>query len=84
MKKKNKYKGPLIYVGPSFRGTDLMTYKIYAEGIPAEYAGNPIYELLFVAPTELDAVRKEIAQKGTARNVLYQRAILEHRKKGGK
>lgn len=46
--------------------------------------GNPTYELLFVSPEELDEVRREIAQNGTARNVLYQRAVAEHEKKGGK
>lgn len=84
MKKKNKQKGPVIYVGPGSRDTDLTTFKIFADGIPENYVGNPTYELLFVSPEELDEVRREIAQNGTARNVLYQRAVAEHEKKGGK
>ena len=84
MKKKNKQKGPVIYVGPGFRDTDLTTFKIFADGIPENYVGNPTYELLFVSPEELDEVRREIAQNGTARNVLYKRAVAEHEKKGGK
>ena len=46
MKKKNKQKGPVIYVGPGFRDTDLTTFKIFADGIPENYVGNPTYELL--------------------------------------
>ena len=61
MKKKNKQKGPVIYVGPGFRDTDLTTFKIFADGIPENYVGNPTYELLFVSPEELDEVRREIA-----------------------
>lgn len=83
MTKKNKQKGPMIYVGPGFRDTDLATFKIYADGIPAEYDGHPVYRLLFVTPAELNAARQEIKQKGTVRNVLYHRAIAEHNKKGG-
>ncbi len=83
MTKKNKQKGPMIYVGPGFRDTDLATFKIYADGIPAEYAGHPVYRPLFVPPAELNAARQEIKQKGTVRNVLYHRAIAEHEKKGG-
>ena len=64
MKKKNKQKGPVIYVGPGFRDTDLTTFKIFADGIPENYVGNPTYELLFVSPEELDEVRREIAQNG--------------------
>lgn len=59
MKKKNKQKGPVIYVGPGFRDTDLTTFKIFADGIPENYVGNPTYELLFVSPEELDEVRRE-------------------------
>lgn len=83
MTKKNKQKGPMIYVGPGFRDTDLATFKIYTDGIPAEYDGHPVYRLLFVTPAELNAARQEIKQKGTVRNVLYHRAIAEHNKKGG-
>lgn len=83
MTKKNKLKGPMIYVGPGFRDTDLATFKIFADGIPAEYAGHPVYKHLFVPPSDLNAARQEIKQKGSLRNVLYHRAIAEHNKKGG-
>lgn len=76
--------GPMIYVGPGYRDTDLATFKIYASGIPKEYVDHPIYKHLFVSPEDLDAARKEIREKGSLRNVFYCRAIEEHEKKGGK
>ena len=40
-------KGPLVYVGPTLKGTILRTFKIFADGVPAEYQENAVARGLF-------------------------------------
>ena len=72
---------PMIYVGPSFRGSDLSTYKVFAEGIPEAFKDDPIHAPLFVSPENLDAARAEVGETGSFLNVLYQKAVQEHEEK---
>lgn len=82
MKKK---RGPVVYVGPTFRELGLMTYGVYEEGAPSAYAAHPIYQHLFVPPERLNDARREISRTGSALNVFYKKALTEHKeKKGGK
>lgn len=74
---KKKKKGPLIYVGPGFRDTELSTYGIFADGVPTKYQGT-IYEKLFVLPKELNEARREIASIGSMLHTFYQQAVKEH------
>ena len=69
---------PMIYVGPSFRGSDLSTYKVFAEGIPEAFKDDPIHAPLFVSPENLDAARAEVRETGSFLNVLYQKAVQKH------
>ena len=73
---------PLIYVGPTIKGTLLRTFKIFADGVPDEYEGNAVIKGLFVAPKKLNAARAEIGKKGSALNVFYGKAAESL--KGGK
>ena len=68
----------MIYIGPSFRDNDLLTFKVFAEGIPDEFKDDPIHAPLFVAPEELDAARAEAEKAGTRLNVLYGKAVQAH------
>ena len=72
---------PMIYIGPSFRGSDLLTFKVFAEGIPDEFKDDPIHAPLFVAPEELDAARAEAEKAGTRLNVLYGKAVQAHKER---
>ena len=72
---------PMIYVGPSFRGSDLSTYNVFADGIPEAFKDDPIHAPLFVSPENLDAARAEVGETGSFLNVLYQKAIQEHGEK---
>lgn len=72
---------PVIYIGPGYKDTDVHTYQIFADGIPEQYRGHPVYRHLFVRPEELDMARKEIKSKGSLRNIMFQRAVSLH---GGK
>ena len=71
---------PRIYIGPGFKDSVLSTYKIFADGVPVEYRGDPIHEPLFVTAAELNEARKEVAERGTRLNVLYQKAVEAHTK----
>lgn len=74
---------PMVYVGPSFRNSPLKTYTVYADGVPSEYAADPIYKHLFVPPEKLDKAIADIGRKGSALSAFYRKAIEEHAK-GGK
>ena len=66
--------GPVIYIGPTVKGTLLRTFKIFADGIPAEYKGEPIIAGLFVTPEKLESARRSVGQKGSKLNVFYKQA----------
>ena len=72
---------PMIYIGPSIRSSDLSTYKVFADGIPEAFKDDPIHAPLFVSPENLDAARAEVGETGSLLNVLYQKAVQEHKEK---
>ena len=74
---------PLVYVGPTLKGTELRTFKIFADGVPEEYQENAVARALFVTAENLDAARAEIARTGSRLNVFYKQAD-EDGLKGGK
>ena len=73
---------PLIYVGPTIKGTVLRTFGIFADGIPAEYKENTVVRALFVSPEKLNEARAEVGSTGSKLNVFYKRAAESV--KGGK
>lgn len=78
MAKKRKT-GPLVYVGPGFRNSRLSTFGLFADGVPDEFSGT-IYEKLFVPVERLNEARQEVATSGSALNVFYKQALVEHAK----
>ena len=68
-------KGPVIYIGPSYKDTEIHANQIFADGIPEKY------KHLFVTAGELDVAQKEIKSTGSLRNIMYKRAMALH---GGK
>jgi hypothetical protein len=58
------------------KGTLLRTFKIFADGIPAEYKGEPIIAGLFVTPEKLESARRSVGQKGSKLNVFYEHVCL--------
>ena len=80
-------KGPLVYVGPTLKGTILRTFKIFADGVPAEYQENAVARGLFVSPEKLNEAKAEIGKTGSRLNVFYRQAAnygLKPIAKGGK
>lgn len=73
---------PLIYVGPSIKGTELRTFGIFADGIPAEYKENAVVRSLFVPPEKLNEARAEVGRTGSKLNVFYKQ--VAESAKGGK
>lgn len=78
-----KNQGPMIYVGPGYRDTQLSTFNIFADGIPETYRDHPIYQHLFVPPEKLNEARAEVKSKGSMLHVFYQQAVEDHEKKKG-
>lgn len=74
------YKGPVIYVGPSFRNSRLNHCMIFSE-IPVPEGEDSVLKHLFVKPAELNDALRAVAKKGTALNTFYQKAIRNN--KGG-
>lgn len=74
------YKGPVIYVGPSFRNSRLNHCMIFSE-IPTPEGEDNVLKHLFVKPAELNNALKAVKTKGTALNTFYQKAIRNN--KGG-
>lgn len=74
-------KGPVIYIGPSYKDTEIHANQIFADGIPEKYKDDPVYKHLFVTAGELDVAQKEIKSTGSLRNIMYKRAMALH---GGK
>lgn len=81
-------KGPVIYIGPTLKGTILRTFKIFADGIPAEYQENAVARGLFVPPEKLNEARAEIGKTASKLNIFYKQAAENGLKsfpvKGGK
>lgn len=75
---------PLIYVGPTIKGTLLRTFRIFADGVPEEYQDNAVAKALFVAPGKLNEARAEIGSTGSKLNVFYKQAAEYGLRKGGK
>lgn len=75
-------KGPVIYVGPSFRDSRLTHCMIFAEGIPQPEADDDLLKHLFATPAELNQALRDVKTKGTALHAFYQEAA--NRRKGGK
>ena len=63
-------KGPVIYVGPSFRDSRLTHCMIFAEGIPQPEADDDLLKHLFATPAELNQALRDVKTKGTATCVL--------------
>ncbi|WP_432647873.1 hypothetical protein [Mitsuokella sp.] len=74
---KKEAEGPLIYVGPGFKDSQLSTYGIFADGVPQKYKGT-IYEKLFVPPAKLNEARELIKKKGSYLRVFFEQAKAEH------
>lgn len=72
-----KEEGPLVYVGPGFKDSQLSTYGIFADGVPQEYKGT-IYEKLFVPAAKLNEARETIKKKGSYLRIFYEQAKAEH------
>lgn len=75
---------PLVYVGPGFRDSILSTFAIFAAGIPAQYADDPVFKHLFVSPERLNEVRAEVGRKGSALNIFFNKALEQHAKGANK
>ena len=73
-------KGPVVYVGPGFRDSILSTFSIFAEGVPTEYADDPVMKHLFVSPDKLNEARTAVGRKGTALHTFYHQALENHKK----
>ncbi len=73
--------GPVVYVGPAFRDSILSAFKVYRDGIPAEFAGDAVYRNLFVPVSGLNQAMVDVKKKGTLLHTFYEKAVAAHGKK---
>ncbi len=72
---------PVVYVGPAFRDSILSAFKVYRDGIPAEFAGDVVYRHLFVPVSELNQAMEDVKTKGTLLHTFYEKAVAAHSSK---
>jgi hypothetical protein len=73
--------GPVVYVGPAFRDSFLSSFKVFRDGIPAEFAEDPIYSHLFVPIAGLNQAMVDVKNKGTLLHTFFTKAVAAHNKK---
>ncbi len=73
--------GPVVYVGPAFKDSVLSAFKVFRNGIPAEYANDAIYKHLFVPVAGLNQAMVDVKKKGTMLHIFFEKAVEAHNKK---
>ena len=75
----------LIYIGPTLTARGLTQYTVYRGWLPdyvsALMQGHPCLRSLIIPVGDLVRARDELAQKGSLRHTMYQRALTELRSK---
>lgn len=69
---------PVIYVGPTFKGSRLNQFMVFTDGAPSPERDEPVFKNLFVPLDRLEEAMQELQTKGSKLNVFYNNAIKSY------